>query len=320
MPLAADHRPPTADRQPPAAGALRLSPDTSEVLDRMQLSSRQLEAFVAVARTLNFTRAAERLCLTQSALSQRIRKLEEELGAALFVRAPGAVRLTDIGSRILRYCEAKEALEAEILADLVTSRTGELAGVIRVAGHLSAMRPVALPALAPLLRENPRVQCELITAQLNALPGVLKRGEADLVILDQELPWAALERFRLGEETYVAVESAEHPTRHDVWLDIDPDDTVTERFFRFQGTASRYRRSFLSDVYGIIDGAALGMGRAVVPRHMLAGRTDVRILTEYRAQKADIWMHHYTLPCYSRLQQAVVADLRRAFRAVLVAA
>ena len=286
----------------------------------MQLSSRQLEAFVVVARTLNFTRAAERLGLTQSALSQRIRKLEEELGAALLVRAPGAVRLTETGSRILRYCEATEALEAEILADLATSRSGELAGVIRVASHLSVMRPVILPALAPLLGAHPKVQCELITVDLKGLPGMLKRGEADLVILDEALPWAALERFHLGDEAYVAIESACAPTRPDVWLDINPDDQVTERFFRFQGQSPTYRRSFTSDVYGIIDGAALGMGRAVVPRHMLAGRTDVRILPEYRAQKAGVWLHHYALPYYSRLQQSVVARLREAFPAALAEA
>lgn len=279
----------------------------------MQLSSRQLEAFVAVARTLNFTRAAERLNLTQSALSQRIRKLEEELGAALLVRAPGAVRLTETGSRILRFCEAKESLESEILADLATSRTGELAGAIRLAGHLSVMRPVALPALAALLRENPRIHCELINADLKNLPGMLKRGEADLVILDQELPWAALEKYFLGDEAYVAIESATHRTRPDVWLDINPDDQVTERFFQFQGQSPQYRRSYMADVYGIIDGVALGMGRAVVPRHMLAGRQDIRILPEYRVQPAGVWLHHYTLPYYSRLQQAVVETLRETF-------
>lgn len=283
----------------------------------MQLSSRQLEAFVVVARTLNFTRAAERMGLTQSALSQRIRKLEEELGAALLVRAPGAVRLTETGSRILRYCEAKEALEAEIMADLSTSRSGELAGAIRVAGHLSVMRPIALPAMAPLLREHPRVQCELITAELKNLPGMLKRGEADLVILDQELPWASLVRFRLGDETYVAIEGVSPTTRSGVWLDINPDDQITERFFRFQGKSPSYRRSFTSDVYGIIDGVALGMGRAVVPRHMLAGREDIRILPEYRAQKTGVWLHHYALPYYSRLQQAVVARIRASFPAAL---
>lgn len=283
----------------------------------MQLSSRQLEAFVAVARTLNFTRAAERLNLTQSALSQRIRKLEEELGASLLVRAPGAVRLTETGSRILRFCEAKESLEAEILADLATSRTGELAGAIRLAGHLSVMRPVALPALSRLVRENQRVHCELINADLKNLPGMLKRGEADLVILDQELPWAALEKYPLGDEAYVAIESSVHRTRPDVWLDINPDDQVTERFFQFQGRSPQYRRSFMADVYGIIDGVALGMGRAVVPRHMLAGRRDVRVIPDYRVQPTGVWLHHYTLPYYSRLQQAVVEVLREAFPRVL---
>jgi DNA-binding transcriptional LysR family regulator len=283
----------------------------------MQLSSRQLEAFVAVARTLNFTRAAERLNLTQSALSQRVRKLEEELGTALLVRAPGAVRLTETGTRILRFCEARETLEAEILADLATSRTGDLAGAVRLAGHLSIMRPVALPALAPLLREHPKVHCELVNAELKLLPGMLKRGEADLVILDHELPWAALEKYELGQEWYVAVESTRFDTRQDVWLDINAEDPVTERFFQFQGQAPRYRRSYTADVYGILEGVALGLGRAVVPRHLLAGRPDLRVLPEYRPQPSGVWLQHFALPCYSRLQQAVVEALRRGCAAAL---
>jgi DNA-binding transcriptional LysR family regulator len=285
----------------------------------MQLSSRQLEAFVAVARTLNFTRAAERLHLTQSALSQRIRKLEEELGAALFVRAPGAVRLTDTGNRILRFCEARESLESEILADLATSRSDELAGGIRLAGHLSIMRPVALPSLAPLLREHPKVHCELINADLKRLPGMLKQGEADLVILDHKLPWAAVEAFHLGDEAYVAIESAHFTTRQDVYLDINPDDPITERFFQFQGAGPRYRRAYLADVYGIIDGVALGVGRAVVPLHLLAGRQDVRVLSAYRPQPTGVWLHHFTLPYYSRLQQAVVEILTRTCPKILTA-
>lgn len=285
----------------------------------MQLSSRRLEAFVAVARTLNFTRAAERLNLTQSALSQRIGKLEEELGAALFVRAPGAVRLTDTGSRILRFCEARESLESEILADLATSQSGELAGGFRLAGHLSIMRPVALPSLAPLLREHPKVHCELINADLKKLPGMFKQGEADLVILDYKLPWAAVETFHLGDESYVAIESTRFATRPDVYLDINPDDQVTERFFQFQDAGPRYRRSYVADVCGIIDGVALGLGRGVVPRHMLAGRQDVRVLAEYRSQPMGVWLHRFALPYYSRLQQAVVEVLTRDCPAALAA-
>lgn len=283
----------------------------------MQLSSRQLEAFVTVARTLNFTRAAERLNLTQSALSQRIRKLEEELGATLLVRAPGGVRLTETGNRILRFCEARETLEAEILSDLATSRTGELAGSLRLAGHLSVMRTVALPALAPMLRANPKVNCELIVQDLKDLPAILKRGEADMVLLDNELPGASLERHHLGDEVYVAIESTGHATRSDVWLDINPDDQVTNRFFLHQGQAVEFRRSFMADVYGIIDGVAMGVGRAVVPQHLLQGRQDVRVVPGYRPFVTGVWLHHFTLPYYSLLQQATLECLRKDFPAIL---
>ena len=61
----------------------------------MKLNSSQLEAFSTIAKTLNFTRAAEQLHVTQSALSQRIAKLEGDLEATLFVRDRNALRLTD---------------------------------------------------------------------------------------------------------------------------------------------------------------------------------------------------------------------------------
>jgi hypothetical protein len=146
---------------------------------------------------------------------------------------------------------------------------------------------------------------------------MLKHGEADLIILDHKLPWAAVEAFHLGDEAYVAIESAHFTTRQDVYLDINPNDQVTERFFQFQGAGPRYRRAYMADVYGIIDGVALGIGRAVVPRHMLAGRQDVRVLTEYRAQPTAVWLQHFTLPCYSRLHQAVVEVLTRACPEIL---
>ena len=62
----------------------------------------QLRAFRTVAETLNFTRAAERLNLTQSAVSRQIGALEDELGEPLFVRGRRVVRLTAFGERCCR--------------------------------------------------------------------------------------------------------------------------------------------------------------------------------------------------------------------------
>src|ERR1700749_3455374 len=71
---------------------------------------RHLEAFVAVADELHFSRAADRLHMAQSPLSQRIRTLEGELGVRLFERTNRRVRLTDAGGRIL--VEARATLRA----------------------------------------------------------------------------------------------------------------------------------------------------------------------------------------------------------------
>ncbi len=72
------------------------------------------------------------------------------------------MELTEAGRRVLRFCRASSSLEEEILSDLTPDPCGPLKGVIRIAAHSSILQPVLMLALAPLLRENPFVQCELI--------------------------------------------------------------------------------------------------------------------------------------------------------------
>jgi len=90
---------------------------------------RQLAGFVELVRQGSFTRAAEVLHLTQSALSKQIAQLEERLGRSLLERGPGRLRLTDAGEVVLRRAEAMQQLGRELLAeldDLDRLVTGEL--------------------------------------------------------------------------------------------------------------------------------------------------------------------------------------------------
>lgn len=275
----------------------------------MSLSSIQLEAFVAVARNLHFSRAARQLHLTQSALSQRIRNLEDALGLALFSRGPTGVQLTETGTRLLRYCQTKDQLEAEILSDLVSAEQGELAGVVRVAAYSSVMRSVIVPALAPLLRAHAKVQIQFVTREMRELQGMLSRGEAEFVILDREVARAGIESRKLGDEIYVLIESSKHRARDTTYLDHDPDDVVTSEFLK-KGSgdkpATSIQRSFLGDIYGLLDGVTEGLGRAVAPRHLITGSRGLREVKGAKPEKIPVWLHFHVQPVYPRLHRAVL--------------
>ncbi len=120
---------------------------------------RQLEYFAAVARHRHFTRAADALYVTQSALSQQVRRLEEELGLALLLRTSRGVELTAAGEDLLARAES-------ILAEVERARTNmdEHAGVSRGLVRVAATTgdAVRLPqALAEFHAEHPGVRIGL---------------------------------------------------------------------------------------------------------------------------------------------------------------
>lgn len=281
----------------------------------MSLPAHELDAFVAVARTGSFSAAAAQLHVTQPALSQRIQSLERALSLTLFVRDRKGLRVTEPGFRLLRYCEVKDRLEAEVLAGLKGPATGPLGGTVRLAGYSSILRSVLLPALAPLLSANPDVQFELVCRQTRELPGALERGEVDYIVLDRVIERASLERHVLGHERYVAVAKRGAP---DVYLDHDPEDRVTEHYFKLQGDPrAAARRAFVGDVDGILVGVALGLGRGVVPRHLVPRRPPYAVEEPRRPVEFPVVLHHFRQPHYTRLHAALVETLVRGCPLVL---
>jgi DNA-binding transcriptional LysR family regulator len=278
----------------------------------MALAAHQLEAFHAVAETGGFSKAAKRLGVTQPALSQRIQQLEGELKRRLFVRSPAGVTVTDAGARLLRYCEAKRALESEVLDDLAVELGGaasaDLSGTVRVAAFSSIARSCVLPAIAPVFRENPRLIIDFSVHEMSELEARLGQGSAELVILDRAVPRPDVEAVSLGNEELVLVESRSVRSRDDVYLDHDPEDTTTLRYLGRNGVKIRYvRRSFFDDVYGVLDAAIAGFGRAVVPRHLLVGTAGdaLRVVPDMKPARSPVVLHHFRQPSYTRAHVAV---------------
>jgi DNA-binding transcriptional LysR family regulator len=139
---------------------------------------RQLQYVEAVARTLNFTRAATELHVAQPALSRSISKLEEEIGSRLFDRTSRNVKLTDAGASFVTRAR-------RILADVrnLGLEMGEFglgtAGTVRISTwyHLEPMLPTLL---REFISENPNIEVSIVELVGTAMLDALRRGEVDL--------------------------------------------------------------------------------------------------------------------------------------------
>src|SRR3954447_5087255 len=119
-----------------------------------------LQAFLLVAREQSFTRAAVKLGVSQSALSQTVRGLEERLGLRLLTRTTRSVAPTEAGERLLRTLgPALDNIGAELA--LLTELREKPAGTIRITTEEHAANTILWPALEKLLPEYPDVNVEL---------------------------------------------------------------------------------------------------------------------------------------------------------------
>ena len=278
----------------------------------MALQSHHLEAFVLISRVQNFSKAAEMLHVTQSALSHRIAGLEEELGAPLFIREKKGIRLTELGEEFLRYVQMKNALEDQFLSKIKASKGDTLKGVLRVGCYASIGRAVVLKALTPFLKQNPGVQLFFLMREMKNLPELLKSGEADFIFLDHEFGKGKIISHLMGEEEYVLVESADGCKDPNLYLNHDEDDFMTYRFYEKQGEKEiNIRRSYLDEIYSCIDGVAHGMGRSVLPLHLVKNDSRIKIYDGYNNLKMPIYLHYFHHPVLSELEKQVIELFQR---------
>ena len=120
-----------------------------------------LRALVAVARERSFTKAAGKLGVSQSALSQTIRELESRLGVRLLTRTTRSVSPTEAGERLLQTVGPRfEEIDAELAA--IRELREKPAGTIRITATEHAADAILLPKLAKLLRAYPDIKVEII--------------------------------------------------------------------------------------------------------------------------------------------------------------
>jgi len=171
---------------------------------------RQLEMFLAVSENNSFTLASQELNVAQSAISRKIKMLEDELGEKLFKRVNKRIYLTPAGRTLLRY--ARRIFREIRNARLEVSEIAELKrGEIKIgAGMIASM--YYLPSILEKFRESyPRVELKVVTGSTERLITKLRENRLDIGLLTLPVDFPDLHVIPLFSEEMGVVASAKHP-------------------------------------------------------------------------------------------------------------
>ncbi|MER8199277.1 LysR family transcriptional regulator [Streptomyces microflavus] len=248
---------------------------------------RQLEYFIAVAEERNFTRAAERVHISQSGVSAQIRQLERELGAELFDRSARTVTLTVAGKAALEHARAALAA-AGAVGQAVDEVTGLIRGRLTVGMVIGCTVTPLFEALATFHRAHPGVDLSLLEDQSDCLVEDVRSGAVDLALIGTTSATPeGLERLTIISERLVALVPPGHSLtdRRRVTLrDLSSHPLVCMppgtglRTVLDGACAARGLRPEIalqaSAADAIADLAARGLGVAVLSESMAAGYRD----------------------------------------------
>jgi DNA-binding transcriptional LysR family regulator len=170
---------------------------------------RHLRYFVAVAEELHFRRAAERLHVAQPAVSEQVRKLENELGVRLFDRTQRNVALTHAGTALL--AEAYRVLRQAEAARLAARRASDRPGRVLRIGYVPTALLASVPrTLRRLVATMPNLQTTMEPGSGLELVDAVRASELDVAVVSIPVPTAGVRATPLGYQRAVAVFPVDH--------------------------------------------------------------------------------------------------------------
>jgi len=147
----------------------------------MNITSRQLRAFLLTARYQSFSRAADQLFITQSGMSVLVRELEAQLGFRLFERTTRKVSLTEFGSKFLPIAD-RSLVDLESAAANIGRSVSAARGVLTVGAAPFVAADILSPAIAGYALRDPRLQVRLIDTEGARLVEMMQSGELDVAV------------------------------------------------------------------------------------------------------------------------------------------
>ena len=201
---------------------------------------RNLATFVRIAQLHNFSKAAEQLGYSQSAITMQIKQLEEELNVRLFERIGKHIRLTQAGDRLLP--RAMEVLNAVRRAQTVSMGQGEISGPLRIGTAKSLLISVLPPVIVEFSRRYLKVEVSTCTGLVEELFCMVRQNDIDLLFfLDKCIDFPEWVKVSERKEEIFFVASAASPLADRKKI---PLDELVEQPFLLTEHGISYRYAF----------------------------------------------------------------------------
>lgn len=275
---------------------------------RNMLNRDRLEAFATVVELQSFESAATQLKVTRSAVSQRVRALEETLGCVLLIRAIPTVP-TEEGYQLLRHVQALRLMEDETLRLIKGNKSTPIKMALGV--NADSLATWFRPALA-MLYEELDVSVELAVDDQDHTAQLMRRGEVmGCVSVDAETPKGFVADY-LGSMRYVCVANKRFATRYlpngltkDAVLETNAvlfnrKDKIHDNFLaaHLGFPVNGFPKHYIPSPEGLYDAVAVGMGYGLVPEEQAKNdlRTGklVNLVPDMPLDIALYW-HHWSI-------------------------
>lgn len=188
----------------------------------------QLNYVLAVAEHKNFTRAAQKVFVTQPTLSMQIQKLEEELDVQIFDRTKKPIQLTETGKKIVH--QARNIVnESDRIQDIVDQQKGYIGGIFRL-GVIPTIMPTLLPMfISNFIKKYPKVKLKIEELSTQAIIERLREGHLDAAIAATPLELNGIKENVLYYEPFVGYIPPSHRLHKEAKIkveDLDIDDIL----------------------------------------------------------------------------------------------
>ncbi|AOV17632.1 XRE family transcriptional regulator [Acidihalobacter aeolianus] len=259
----------------------------------MNLELKHLRTLLALHRAGTLAGAAERLHLTQSALSHQIKGLEDDLGGALYVRKSRPLRLTRIGERLLASAVRIAREMDELTRDL--SQFADGGGRLHIAIECHSCFAWLTPAMERYREDWPAVEMDLTLAFSFAPLNALAAGDVDLVVTSDPEPRAGLAYRRLFDYAMRLVVAPQHPLAQRTW--VNPEDLAGETLITYPVSPQRLDvfTRFL-DPAGVAPGAVRTAELSEMILQLVASGRGVSALPDWALRDVPAGRRLVTLP------------------------